>query len=185
MREATCVVLAAGLGTRMGGEKLSKPFRDGTILDAVVQACADFPTVVVASPAVPLDVLPHNVQIVINDEPERGMAHSLRLANSVVPAEHPIAVLLGDKPLVRATLVERMIGELGENDVAYPVRAGKPGHPVVFSPFARALIVALRDGDTIHTVRDHEMLTRRTVEINDEGAYVDVDTEEDYRRLGP
>jgi molybdenum cofactor cytidylyltransferase len=185
MRDATCVVLAAGLGTRMGGEKLSKPFRDGTILDAVLEACADFPTVVVASPGVPLDVLPPNVQIVINSEPERGMAHSLRLANAVVPAEHPIAVLLGDKPLVNAKLVERMIGELGENDVAYPVRAGKPGHPVVFSTFARALIIALADGDTIHMVRDHDMLTRRLVEIDDEGAYVDVDTEEDYRKLGP
>jgi CTP:molybdopterin cytidylyltransferase MocA len=113
------------------------------------------------------------------------MAHSLRLANAVAPADHPIAVLLGDKPLVNAGLVERMIGELGENDVAYPVRGGAPGHPVVFSPFARALIVALRDGDTIHMVRDHEMLTRRPVEIDDEGAYVDIDTEEDYRRLQP
>ena len=120
---------------------------------------------------------------VINTEPERGMAHSLRLANAVIDPDHAIAVLLGDKPLITDGLVERMFDELGENDVAYPVRRGTPGHPVVFSPFARALIVALRDGDTIHMVRDHEMLTRKKVEIDDEGAYVDVDTEEDYRRL--
>ncbi len=185
MRDATCVVLAAGLGTRMGGDKLSKSFRDGTILDAVLEACADFPTVVVASPALELGVLGPNLQILVNSEPQRGMAHSLRLANAVVPAEHPIAVLLGDKPLVNTGLVERMFEELGENDVAYPVRGGMPGHPVVFSPFARALIVALRDGDTIHMVRDHEMLTRHPVEIDDEGAYTDIDTEEDYGKLGP
>ncbi|HEY1729926.1 MAG TPA: NTP transferase domain-containing protein [Candidatus Baltobacteraceae bacterium] len=185
MRDATCVVLAAGLGTRMGGEKLSKSFGSGTILDAVLDACAGFPTVVVASPAVKLDVLPSNMQVLVNNEPERGMAHSLRLANAVVTADHPIAVLLGDKPLVNAGLLERMIGELGENDVTYPVRSGTPGHPVVFSPFARALIIGLRDGDTIHMVRDHEMLTRHPVEINDEGAYADIDTEEDYRKLRP
>lgn len=185
MRDVTCVVLAAGLGTRMGGDKLTKPFGDGTILDAVLAACAGFPTLVVASPALNLGVLAPNVQVVVNDEPERGMAHSLRLANATVSADDAIAVLLGDKPLVRPDLVERMIGELGENDVVYPVRNGKPGHPVVFSGFARALIIALRDGDTIHTVRDHEMLTRRMVEIDDEGAYADVDTEEDYRRLRP
>jgi|SRR5579872_1148485 len=196
MRDATCVVLAAGLGTRMGGEKLSKSFREGTILDAVLEACADFPTVVVGSQAL-IDAVPRlraaryarddneGLSVLVNAEPERGMAHSLRLANAVVSADHPIAVLLGDKPLVSAGLVERMIGELGENDVAYPVRGGTPGHPVVFSPFARALIVALRDGDTIYMVRDHDMLARRPVEIDDEGAYVDIDTQEDYRRLRP
>jgi molybdenum cofactor cytidylyltransferase len=185
MRDATCVVLAAGLGTRMGGEKLSKSFRDGTILDAVLAACANFSTIVVASPALEFGVMPPNLQILVNTEPERGMAHSLRLANAVAPVDHPIVVLLGDKPLVNAGLVERMLDELGENDVAYPVRGGTPGHPVVFSPFARALIVALRDGDTIHMVRDHEMLSRRLVEIDDEGAYTDIDTEDDYRKLGP
>ncbi len=185
MREATCVVLAAGLGTRMGGDKLAKPFGEGTILDAVLAACATFPTLVVASPTLKLELLAPNVRVLLNDEPDRGMAHSLRLANAAVSADDPIAVLLGDKPLVSAELVKRMIGELGENDVAYPVHKGAPGHPVVFSPFARALIIALRDGDTIHMVRDHEMLIRRTVEIDDAGAYADVDTEEDYKRLRP
>ena len=61
MRDATCVVLAAGLGTRMGGDKLTKPFGDGMILDAVLAACEGFPTVVVASPALSLGVLAPNV----------------------------------------------------------------------------------------------------------------------------
>ncbi|MGH7716946.1 MAG: nucleotidyltransferase family protein [Vulcanimicrobiaceae bacterium] len=185
MREPTCVVLAAGLGTRMGGDKLTKPFGEGTILDAVLAACVSFPTMVVVSPGLKLGVLAPNMHVLVNHEPERGMAHSLRLANAAVSADDPIAVLLGDKPLVNADLVKRMIDELGDNDVAYPVRNGTPGHPVVFSPFARALIIALRDGDTIHMVRDHEMLVRRAVQIDEAGAYTDIDTEEDYRRWQP
>jgi molybdenum cofactor cytidylyltransferase len=184
MRDVTCVVLAAGRGERMGGDKLSRPFRAGTILDAVLEACGDLPAVVVTSPALQ-STIPSTFQVVVNDEPERGMAHSLRLANRIVPAEHPIAILLGDKPLLRADLVSQMIEELGENDVVYPVRNGSPGHPVVFSPMARALVIALPDGDTIHLVRDNEILVRRPIEISDEGAYRDVDTEEDYRKLQP
>ena len=120
---------------------------------------------------------------IANDEPERGMAHSLRLANAVIPAEHAIAVLLADKPLVTAELIERVIAGLGDADVAFPQRDGVPGHPVVFSPIARALIIALPDGDNIHLVRDNDFLERRALEIDDAGAYVDVDTEEEYRTL--
>lgn len=183
MRDVSCVVLAAGRASRMGGEKLSRPFRSGTILDAVLDACAAYPTVVVVSPAVAQAVARRSLTVIVNEEPERGMSHSLQLANRVVPAEHAIAVLLGDKPLVNAELVSRVVESLGDADVAFPEREGVPGHPVVFSPFARALIIGLPDGDALHLVRDNEILVRRPIPIDDDGAYVDVDTEEAYRNL--
>jgi CTP:molybdopterin cytidylyltransferase MocA len=189
MREATCVILAAGLGTRMAGEnKLLRPFRDGTILDAVLDACSGFPCVVIASSAI-VSAVPRLRRFAptlgmtnVNDAPERGMAHSLRLANREVPAEHRIAVLLGDKPLVSGALVRNLLA-VDDADVVYPVRSGVPGHPVIFSPRARALIDALPDGDTLQRLRDDPSLTRHGVPVDDDAAYADVDTEEDYRGL--
>jgi molybdenum cofactor cytidylyltransferase len=205
MREATCVILAAGLGTRMGGEKLTRRFRAGTILDAVIDACAGFPTVVIASRSATAAVLrlrdashrsaavlrlrdashrsaQDDIEVIVNDEPERGMAHSLRLADQAIPSDRAIGVLLGDKPLVTKALVRTLIA-VDDADVIFPERNGVPGHPVVFSAKARALIVDLPDGDTLQRLRDDPSVTRHAVPVADDGAYVDVDTEDDYRRL--
>ena len=183
MRDASCVVLAAGNASRMGGGKLLRPFRSSTILDAVLDACDGFDTIVVASPDVASHIERPGVRVIVNDEPQRGMAHSLRLANGVVPAEHPIAVVLGDKPLLTSSTISRMFDELGDADVVFPQRGEVPGHPVVFSTFARALIIGLPDGDSINLVRDNEILVRRAIAVEDDGPFVDVDTEEDYRNL--
>ncbi|MGH7660756.1 MAG: nucleotidyltransferase family protein [Vulcanimicrobiaceae bacterium] len=191
MREATCVILAAGLGRRLSG-KLALPFRGGTILDAVLDASGEYPVVLVASTSIAvgigtierLVVAENEITVVVNDDPERGMAHSLRLANREIAPDRCIAVLLGDKPLVSAALIRRLL-EAEEADVVFPVRDGIPGHPVVFSPNARALIEALPDGDTLQRLRDDPSLIRNAVSIDDDGAYVDVDTEEDYRGLLP
>lgn len=191
MREATCVILAAGLGTRMGGEnKLLRPFRNGTILDAVLNACADYPVVLVAPSSIAIGkgtidrlvTAENEITVVVNDEPARGMAHSLRLAHAEIPRAHAIAVLLGDKPLVTRGLVQQMIA-FEDADVVYPVRNGISGHPVVFSPNARTRIPQLSDGDTLQQLRDDPALTRHAVSVDDDGAYVDVDTKEDYRKL--
>ena len=191
MREVTCVVLAAGLGTRLGGDKLSLPYRGATMLDAVLDACAGFPCVaVVRAPTIaavlrlraPSGGSAHHMAVVINDEPGRGMSHSLWLANREVASERAIAVLLGDKPLVTPELVKRVVA-VDDADVVYPLRDGIAGHPVVFSPRARMKIDGLRDGDTLQQLRDDPSLSRHALEIDDEGAYVDIDTEADYRGL--
>ena len=168
----------------MGGRKLSLPFRFGTVLGAVVDACAAYPTVVVASRDIATFLAGSDATVLVNADPERGMAHSLRLANAAISAERPIAVLLGDKPLVTGELVEHTIDALEDGiDVVFPQRDGVPGHPVVLSSRARSFLDDLRDGDTLHVLRDDPRLVRRALSVDDDGAFEDIDTEADYRRL--
>ena len=183
---AHCVILGAGTASRMGGGKLLLPFGDGTVLDAVLAACAAYPTTLVASAELAgrYRGTRGGLSIVVNGEPQRGMAHSLRLAHRAISAEYPLAILLGDKPLVSAALVGRTIGALQpEVDVVYPARNGVPGHPVVLSARARGIVDELRDGDTLHLLRDDPRLRRRTLPSDDDGAFVDIDTEVDYRLI--
>ncbi|MBV8150231.1 MAG: NTP transferase domain-containing protein, partial [Candidatus Eremiobacteraeota bacterium] len=178
--------LAAGRGARMGGGagKLLLPFRYGTMLGAVLDACTGHPTVVVAAPEIADLLASADVVCVVNRQPQRGMTYSLRLANAAISAERPIAILLGDKPLVHPELVTRTVDALSPQfDVVFPQRDGVPGHPVALSARARGFIDDLPDGDTLHMLRDDPRLTRRSIAIDDDGAFVDVDTEADYRRV--
>lgn len=116
------------------------------------------------------------VELLRNDEPERGMSHSLALANRVVAADLMLLVLLGDKPLVSRSLIESIYIAGEDADVAYPVLDEVPGHPVALSPKARRYIDKLPPGDTVRLLRDRADLMQRATETADRGAIFDVDT---------
>lgn len=174
----SAVILAAGASTRMGREKLTLHVRGAPMIERVIQACAHLPTVIVASAQL-LEALPAAGQpeVIVNDELLLGMAHSLGLADRAVPRQRGILVLLADKPLVSTALLDAVLehAERDNADVCYPVRAGIGGHPVYFSPAARALIPTLPDGDSLRVLRDEPALRQTAFECTDEGAFVDID----------
>ena len=118
-----------------------------------------------------------------NDEPERGMSHSLALANRYLPSELAIIVLLGDKPLISQRLIETICLAVNDADVVYPLHRDEPGHPVWLSPRARRCIDDLPTGDTLRLLRTHPCLTHRAVETQDYGAVFDVDTIDAFESL--
>jgi len=173
----TCIILAAGRSRRFGANKLLHVWGDrDTLLARALRACAGYPTLAVCSPAVAGALEGRRVTIVVNDEPDRGMAHSLRLGNARVDPSEAIAVLPADLAFIEPEHVARVVDALGESDVAFPIRSdGTPGHPVVFSAQARHFIDKLPDGDTIRRLRDRKELVRATLTIEEEWPYTDVD----------
>jgi molybdenum cofactor cytidylyltransferase len=184
--DVTCVILAAGLSRRFGSNKLLQTGRGGlTLLERAVRACGDYPTVVVTLQEVAYALSDSHAQVIVNAEPDRGMTHSLQLADAAVNPSHALAVLPADLALVEPQDVRDIIERCHDADVVYPVSPlGVPGHPVLFSPRARAGIAALPDGDTIHDLRDAPNLRRRTVERAQRAHYADVDTPADLVTLG-
>ncbi len=92
----TVVILAAGEAKRFGSQKLIHPLAEGdTLLARAIRAGGTFETVVVCGPEVEPHAKALGVRTILNAEPERGMAHSLRLANAAVDADSAIAVMLG------------------------------------------------------------------------------------------
>jgi CTP:molybdopterin cytidylyltransferase MocA len=182
---AVCAILAAGRSTRMGEPKLVLPVAGETLVARALAAAAAYPRVAVVSPA----LAPHvaaapGLVTILNDEPERGMAHSLRLANAALgEPDAALVVLLGDTPFVDAALVDRILAARGDADVAYPARDGVPGHPVVFGPCARAAIAGLPDGDTLRSLRADPRWTRIEIATDDDAPFADVDTPADFARI--
>jgi len=173
---ARAVILAAGRGRRMGGQKLLMAFRERPLIKHVIDAASTWEPLVVASPELDTFLQESGAQIVLNDAPEKGMSHSLKLADRAIDPSVSILVLLADKPLVTNRLLRRVFEAAGGADVAYPQRGDEPGHPVYFSPKARANIRRLPPGDSLSRVRDDSKLVRRPLHIDDDGAFFDVDT---------
>lgn len=148
------------------------------MIEYAIEAALEWQPLVIAS----LEVARYlnaraGIRTIVNRSPDLGMAHSLRLADAALPEHVPIAVLLGDKPLVTRELIANVCEAAQDVDVAYPLnRLGEPGHPVVFSARARAKIRELPDGDSIKSLRDDPSFTKRTLLTDDAGAFFDVDT---------
>jgi len=180
-----CVILAAGRSQRMGAQKLLVDLCGRTPLERALAAASAFPTIAVVAPDLALHVAKNpNLSVIVNARPERGMAHSLALADAaVLDPDAALVVLLADTPLVDEALVRRIAEARGEADVVYPVRAGIGGHPVVFGPRPRSAIASLEESGTLRGLRDDPRWRRVEVAIDTDGPFLDVDTPEEFARL--
>ena len=180
----TYVILAAGSSSRMGFAKVFTPLgTGGPPLERIARLLHGRRCVVVVPPDRLDDArsMAPAARVVANGEPERGMAHSLRLALGEIAVGEDFAVMLGDKPFLRAETLDALEGELRDADVAYPVASDStPGHPVLFAAIARERALHLPDGDAIFTLRDDPALRSRRVRIDDPGAFADLDAPSEW-----
>jgi molybdenum cofactor cytidylyltransferase len=174
----TVVILAAGESKRFGSQKLLHRLSDNdTLLQRAIRASGGFSTVVVCSDVTLPVAQAQQVHAIVNREPERGMVHSLRLANDAIAADHAIMVLPADLLTIEPHHVSGLLALAnGDDDVVFPIRGdGTPGHPVYFSPRARSLIGRLADNEPIARLRDNATLSRRTVAVDAPWPFRDVD----------
>ncbi len=181
-------MLAAGVAGRMGFDKAVT--RSGRLapLERIARALGERESVVVVPSRlreVARAMMPRSLAAA-NDDPDRGMAHSLHAGLQLVAADEPFGVLLGDMPaMTEATLVHTERALAAGADVAFPVDGGgRPGHPVLFSPRARSIVEALPDGDTLREARDDASLVRRTWVCADRSAFLDLDAPAEWEAFG-
>jgi len=190
------VILAAGASTRMGRPKALLPIsRDGeTFLARVLRTMADAGSddlVVVLGAyadgvAEAIGRLPILARVVENRAYARGQLSSLVTGLDLVdrPGVRAVVVMPVDMPLVSVATVRAVIAgyEHATPLVARPARGRRHGHPVIFD---RRLFGELRGADSSRGVRPiiAAHLDRvLDVQVDDPGAFEDIDTPEDYER---
>lgn len=127
------------------------------------------------------------VRIVVNPAYEAGQLSSLAKGLDVVDRPGVVAALvtLVDVPVVAASTVRAVIGRYRHTHapVVRPRYRNRFGHPLLVD---RSLFEELRRADPASgaraIVRAHATVAG-TVEVDDEGAIVDVDTPEEYEAL--
>jgi molybdenum cofactor cytidylyltransferase len=192
------IVLAAGKSTRMGRSKALLPlehnetfltriigtFKAADVEDVVVVLGHDAPAIIAAC-----DRHPVTARIVVNPNYEVGQLTSLVAGLRIVDRPGVVAVLVAlvDAPLFQPATVRAIVDRYRRTHarVVRPVSRGRHGHPVLID---RSLFDAIGAADPSQgakvIVRAHAS-PEGDVEIDDEGAFADIDTPADYlARLG-
>jgi molybdenum cofactor guanylyltransferase len=126
------IVLCGGKSSRMGVPKATLPFGPETMLQRVVRLLGTIvsPVVVVAAREQALPELPHGVTVTRDEREQKGPLEGLRAGLRALPSSVGIAYVTScDVPLLVPAFVERMVGLLGDHDIAVMEIEGFP-HPL-------------------------------------------------------
>ena len=194
------IVLAAGKSSRMGRTKALLPIGapDETFLTRIVRVLReggiDSTVVVIGGDAAAVRAaLPRDdasLSAVENPRFDDGQLSSLLVGLAAVEQRYgnveAVMVTLVDLPLISASTVRAVLDAFLANPNAPLVRprhANRFGHPVIFN---RSLFAELRRTDpskgakpVVHAHAAEEV----NVDVDDEGAILDIDTPEDYARV--
>jgi molybdenum cofactor cytidylyltransferase len=197
------LVLAAGKSSRMGRTKalLSVGSSGETFLHRIIRVLreggADAVVVVIGGDAAAVRAsLPRDdaqISAVENPRYEEGQLSSLLVGLAAAEQRHDnveaVMMTLVDLPLISAATVRAVRDAFLANPGAplvRPRRGGRHGHPVIFN---RSIFGELRRADpstgakpVVHAHAAEEV----NVDVDDEGAFIDIDTPQDYDRfIGP
>jgi CTP:molybdopterin cytidylyltransferase MocA len=192
---STCVVvLAAGEGSRFGGEgKLLAQLGGRAVVawavDAACASSADRVVVVVGARAAAVrDALrPGRAEVVECPQWADGMSASLRCGVAAAGAVEWVVVVLADGPGVTAAMIEAVLTAAAEAPpevwAVRPVRDGRPAHPVALRRPLLDRVGELRgDAGARELLRDAVVLELDASDWPDAG---DVDTPEALDALRP
>ncbi len=190
------IVLAAGRSSRMGRAKAALPLDGGDtfltrIVRTLLEAGVDDVVVVVGhepdaiATSFAASGLP--ARFVVNHEYDRGQLSSLVAGLAVVDRPGIAAVLmtLVDVPMIAPATVRAVIDAYRRTraPIVRPTSGSRHGHPLLID---RSLFAAIRAADPATgakpVIRAHASAAG-DIPIADEGAFIDIDTQEEYDQL--
>jgi molybdenum cofactor cytidylyltransferase len=189
MPGAVGVLLAAGVATRFGGNKLLHRLDDGrTLAEAAAQRLLEALPLSIAVIRPGDDVLQGllhqaGMRVVVCPLAGRGMGHSLACGVAAAALADAWVIALADMPYIRCDTLHRVVQGLRTGAaIVAPYYAGRRGHPVAFG---RGLLGGLLnlEGD----VGARQLVQRQLdkvyrLEVDDPGILQDVDTPADLDR---
>ncbi|MDE2182083.1 MAG: nucleotidyltransferase family protein [Alphaproteobacteria bacterium] len=180
------VILAAGMSTRMPGNKLLAAVAGKPIIRHAVEAAlgSQANRVIVitgnASAEVRQAVTDLAVEFVENKMFSRGLSESLKCGVRAVPSTCAgVLILLGDMPYIRAAHIDALIAAFRPGRVAVPTCNGRRGNPVLWSRAFFPAILGLSGEEGAKRIILQHPEAVDEVPLPDEAPLIDIDRPED------
>lgn len=184
----TVVVLAAGGGSRYAGHthKLERSFGNSTVLSTSLQVAraSGLPVLVVTTQRLLAHALRQvagsDVVVVpeVGSAPHLGMGHSIACGVMARPDASGWVLMPADMPLLQPATLRAVADGLSEAPVAYAQHAGRQGHPVAFGSELYSDLARLTNDEGARRIVARYPSVG--VDVDDEGALIDFDTEADF-----
>ena len=182
----TGILLAAGAGSRFGGEKLLHPLEDGVAIaaHAARNLLAAVPSViaVVRWGDFPLsDMLEEEgCQISMFQGAAHGMGASLAHGVAQARGADGWVIALADMPRIAPDTIRAVVEALEEGAlIAAPVLKGERGHPVGFGAPLRDELLALTGDQGARAVMERHREAVKLLQCDDPGILLDIDRKGD------
>ena len=170
-----------------GANKLLLPWQEQSVLQVVVEriCAAGLGEVIVVTGHQRVEVEKalsrYPVRLVHNPDFAEGMAASIRVGVEAAAGEQGYLFALGDMPQVAGKTMLQVAKALKSREaIAVPVRDGRRGHPVAIGSVHRNALLALTGDRGARPVLAKNAANVVEVPVEDEGIFVDVDTQESY-----
>jgi len=180
-----CVMLAAGVSSRMGKWKMTLPCKGSTIIECSVsnalKVCSRV-ILVTGYRVKELEQLFHDweqVELAYNAQYEKAMFSSVKLGVSLIRTKR-FFFALGDMPLVDQAVYERLLS-FPQATAVIPKYRGKKGHPILLSWDVVKCIAELEETRTLRDV----LARFPTLAVPVENSHIlnDIDNPKDYKNI--
>jgi CTP:molybdopterin cytidylyltransferase MocA len=192
--QASAVILAAGLSTRMGSPKFALKFKvHKTFLEEIVGRFMEFgcaEIIIVMNPQgkfffESMDIrFPENVKIIVNPHPETGRFSSIKTGLKNLLNENCVFLHNIDNPFIEVDLLKLLFNNLKQTDYCAPVYKNRGGHPILISPKVVETIKKCSHDDL--NLKEYLMaFNKKSIETNDPKILVNINTILEYQELFP
>lgn len=186
----TGILLAAGQGTRFGGDKCLAPLPDGTAMGLrtaqnLAPAVDRLICVVRPDDQVLQNLFQqHGFETVVCEDAGLGMSASLKAGICATEEDTDWLIALADMPFIKPDTHELIAENLRQfGGIISPEFAGKRGHPVGFSHNYRSALLQLTGDQGARPVLARYANDVRVIAADDPGVCQDVDTPDELSNL--
>jgi molybdenum cofactor cytidylyltransferase len=182
----TAIVLAAGLSSRMGSNKLladlnGVPLIATTLIQVAASGIDDVVVVLGRDAEAVQRLVPATMRTTVNRNFADGIASSIRAGVAAAPESDAVLIVLGDMPLVQASTIGKLIAAFNPTEhrsIVAPTYKGQFGNPVLWGREHFSRLLALEGDKGARSLIGDLKAEAVEIAVDDPGVIADADTPE-------